>query len=144
MMDTMQALLELVINEKYTIVYFDRVGYPKSVKFYLKGVGQHRVGKKTAVRLVIKPSGGPVRDVLIDPNNQFIVFNSWHTPDCDIVVKFYQKDSGHGIFKMAQTWAKFDPRYMNKARDSEPGAVLIWNIKELKEEVFRDLCYIHD
>lgn len=139
----MQALVELMPLKKYTIVHFDKTGWPGCIKFTLRSTGYHRIGKKQYVRMVIKPSNSPTRDILIDPHNQFVLFKDWVTPDCEIIVGHYMANTKLlGEVKMGRTWSKYDPRYLKKAADSMPEDVMIWNIKEPKKEVFLDTSIV--
>lgn len=141
-MDTLQALIELRIQHKYTLVYFGRNGYLNRVHFTLKGTGRHRIGSKEMVRLVIKPRNAPIRDVLLDPNNQFVIWNDWVDPNWEMVINTYLKDTSMGALRMARGWAKYDPRYIQKSIGSLPRCPVVWNIKPInKEERFQELNF---
>ena len=139
-MDIPQVLLELHMHEKYTIVYFGKEGWPMVSRFFLRGTCRYA---SKLILLTIKPINAPVREILINADKQFIIWNDWCDPDCSIVVRNRIRMIGIVPMTMGQTWARFDPRYLIRAKQSIPAMPVVWNIKPVKPEEFHDLAFIH-
>lgn len=140
-MDTLQVLLELKLREKYTIVHFAKNGYLNRVHFHLRGTCLYKPG---IVLLIMKPTNAPVRNIFIDPNSQFIIWQDFLEPDWSMMVSSFIKDTALGAMRYGRSWSRFDLRYIKRAMDSVSVKPIVWNIKELKPEQLHDTCHVLD
>jgi hypothetical protein len=140
-MDMRDILVELQKHSKYTLVIFNYRGWPQDYRCFVRQIHWRHPDR---LIITIKTDKGVTMDIVFTNDKQFIIWNDFIHPNCEIIVSTYLKNGPGGATKMGRTWAKFDPRYLHRAKDSVVEMPVAWNINRVKPECFRDLCFIID
>lgn len=126
-MDNIRSLKK---GQQYTLCGFTLGGRPYFTRFRLVKMRCDSADYADTYTLTVKAGICRFTLIRLEPEKQFIIWEGYHTPNINLVVNKKTRDYDSGPIETCATWPLWDPRYLERARNSVLDKPLVVHINK--------------